>query len=79
MEIMKETTPGDMEDQEINEEKLTPEMLQLITGGEQENQDAEAFMKEMVQKYQVEKQIHLVGKMTKAKWDQVLELLQAGK
>ncbi len=65
----------------MSEEKLTPEMLQLISGGEQANQgnspDAEAFMKEMVKKYQVENRMHLVGKMTKAEWDKVLELLQA--
>jgi len=33
MEIMKGTTPGDMEDQEMNEKKLNPEELEQVGGG----------------------------------------------
>lgn len=33
MEIMKETTPGDMEDQEMNKKELNPEELEQVGGG----------------------------------------------
>ena len=33
MEIMKETTPGDMEDREMNEKKLNLEELEQVGGG----------------------------------------------
>lgn len=63
----------------MNEEKLTREMLQLISGGEQANQEAEAFIKEMVKKYQVENRFYLLGKMTGEEVDKLFKLMQAGK